>query len=277
MWVWGSRLNSLLTQQTSIKKVLLQQAVMQTLALQSRLIAPDSAKSFCFYTARSSEGAVTSLEQALEMAVWAKGAKNCHFLRTSWSSRPPSPSLHNYQGVCPSPSPTATFKDCPNWPWEEIKCGPASGVWPELRVPQPAACRGTVGLLRTRDTMPLTSPSLQDPIAHIQGISLFSPGLLPKRVGVPLSQMNPANSCINPYAEARTASSAPEDSGHIQPGFRLKPNYTRGFLSRFPTWIAAACSPPYEGCRDSWGPLQAGHMHGGEGKWCAQLNSSSSP
>lgn len=160
------------------------------------------------------------------MAVWAKGAKNCHFLRTSWSSRPPSPSLHAYQGVCPSPSPTATFKDCPNWPWEEIKCGPASGVWPELRVPQPAACRGTVGLLRTRDTVPLTSPSLQGPIAHIQGISLFSPGLLPKRVGVPLSQMNPANSCINPYAEARTASSAPEDSGHIQPGFWLKPHYT---------------------------------------------------
>lgn len=47
----GSRLNSLLTQQTSIKKVLLQQAVMQTLALQSRLMAPDSAKPFCFYTA----------------------------------------------------------------------------------------------------------------------------------------------------------------------------------------------------------------------------------
>lgn len=98
---------------------------MQTLALQSCLTAPDSAKPFCFYTAWSSEGAVTSLEQALEMEVWAKGAKNCHFLGTSWSSRPPSLSPNTYQ-VGPNPSLTTTSKDWPSWPWKEMKCGLAS-------------------------------------------------------------------------------------------------------------------------------------------------------
>lgn len=101
-----------------------------------------------------------------------------------------------------------------------------SSIWSLARVEGPTASSLQGHCWFAQDTMPLTSPSLRGPIAHIQGIPLFSPGLLPKRVGVPLSQMNPANSCINPYAEARTASSAPEDSGHIQPGFRLKPHYT---------------------------------------------------
>lgn len=61
----------------------------------------------------------------MEMEVWAKGAKNCHFLGTLWSSRPPSPSPHAYQ-VGPSPSLTAISKDWPSWPREEMKCGPAS-------------------------------------------------------------------------------------------------------------------------------------------------------
>lgn len=54
---------------------------MQTLSLRSCLIAPDSAKPFCFYTAWSSEGAVTSLKQALGDGSVGKGSQELSLSR----------------------------------------------------------------------------------------------------------------------------------------------------------------------------------------------------
>lgn len=62
---------------------------MQIPALQSWLTAWSSAEPSCLYTAWSSAGAVTSLEQAVEMVMWAEGVKNSPFLRTERSNRLP--------------------------------------------------------------------------------------------------------------------------------------------------------------------------------------------
>lgn len=91
---------------------------MQIPALQSWLTAWSSAEPSCLYTAWSSAGAVTSLEQAVEMVMWAEGVKNSPFLRTERSNRLP---------ISAPPQPTrsvpfqpATSQDLLNLPWEEI-------------------------------------------------------------------------------------------------------------------------------------------------------------
>lgn len=102
---------------------------------------PGSAGPFCLYIAWSSAGVMTSLEQALERLVWAEGAKNCHFLRTSWSSKPFLP--QSLPGRFLSSQPLN-------------RTGRTAMEESLARVQGPRACRrwqpDTVGLLRICDT-----------------------------------------------------------------------------------------------------------------------------